>query len=217
MNDNLNIELIAQNAIKIITKDGTTIYFDPFKLKNELYDADIIFITHSHFDHFSPEDIRIIRNENTKIVVTKDLYEKSINCGFNENNILTVIANNEYSFGGIEFKTIPAYNTNKLFHKREYDWVSYILKIDDNIVYVAGDTDITSEALNVECDIAFVPVGGTYTMNYKEAAKLVEHIDPRKFAIPTHYQTIVGSEKDAIKFKDLLEDKVRVEIMMNKA
>ena len=216
MNENLNIELIAQNAIKIITKDGTTIYFDPFKLNNEFVnDADIIFVTHSHFDHFSPEDIRKIKNDNTKIVVTKDLYEKSVDCGFDESSILTVTPNNEYSFAGIEFKTIPAYNTNKPFHKREYDWVSYIAKIDDKIVYVAGDTDITNEALGVECDIACVPVGGTYTMTAKEAGELIKSIKPKQYAIPTHYHTIVGSKKDAEKFKKILEDEVEVRIIMN--
>ncbi len=215
MKEDLNFEVIAQNSIKINITDGKNIYFDPFKLKkNSFNDADIIFITHAHFDHFSPEDIKIIKKESTKIVVTKDLYEKSIQCGFDKNNILKVVPNNEYDFAGIKFKTIPAYNTNKEFHKREYEWVSYILEIDDNIVYVAGDTDITEEALNVKCDIAFVPVGGTYTMTAEEAAELVEHILPKKCAIPTHYQTVVGSIEDAKKFIHLLEDKAKVNIIM---
>lgn len=211
----MNIELLAQNAIKITTEDGKNIYFDPFKLEeNNANDADIIYITHAHYDHFSPEDIRKIKNDNTKIVVTKDLYEKSIKCGFSEDNILKVLPNTQYNFGGLQFQTIPAYNINKEFHKREYDWVSYILKIEDNIIYVAGDTDITAEAMNVKCDIALVPVGGTYTMTWEEAAKLVEHIAPTKYAIPTHYQTIVGSVEDAIKFKEILKDKVEVKILM---
>ena len=184
----MNIEVIAQNAIIITTNEGKKIYCDPFKLKKELLnDADIIFITHSHYDHFSPDDIMKIKNENTKIVITKDLFEKTIQCGFNESNILTVEPNKDYVFGEIEFSTIPAYNVNKAFHKREYDWVSYIIRIDDEVIYVAGDTDITNEALNVKCDIACVPVGGTYTMTAEEAAELIEHILPRKYAIPTHY------------------------------
>ena len=211
---NMNVEVIAQNAIKIITKDGIVIYFDPFKLNDRLNDANLIFITHSHYDHFSEKDIEKIKNENTRIVVTKDLIEKSIKCGFAENAILEVIPNNEYEVLGIKFRTIPAYNTNKLFHKRKNDWVGYILEIDNEEVYVAGDTDITNEALDVKCDIAFVPVGGTYTMNAKEAAKLIEQIKPRKYAVPTHYQTLVGSRKDALKFKELLEGKVEVNILM---
>ncbi|MBQ3408772.1 MAG: MBL fold metallo-hydrolase [Clostridia bacterium] len=211
----MNIELIAQNAIRIVMESGKVIYFDPFKLNGKyLKDADIIFITHSHFDHFSPEDIEKIKNNHTRIVVTNDLVEKSIQCGFEETNILKVSPNNEYDYDGIKFKTIPAYNINKEFHKREYDWVSYILEIEDSMVYVAGDTDITEEALNVQCDIAFVPVGGTYTMTAEEAAKLIVHISPKKYAVPTHYKTVVGSVNDAIKFKSLLEGKVEVDILM---
>ena len=213
----MNIEVIAQNAIKINTNDGSCIYCDPFKLKKvSLNDADVIFITHSHFDHFSPDDIKMIKNNNTKIVVTKDLFKKAIQCGFSESNVLTVTPNNEYNFAGIRFNTIPAYNTNKDFHKREYEWVSYILNIDNEVIYIAGDTDITDEALNVKCDIACVPVGGTYTMTAEEAAKLIEHILPTKYAIPTHYQTIVGSVEDANRFKGILKDKVEVKILMTK-
>ena len=211
----MNIKVIAQNAIKIITESGKTIYFDPFKLRNEdSKDADIIFVTHSHFDHFSPQDIKQINKDNTKIVVTNDLFEKAVQCGFNEDEILAVVPDKEYSFAGIEFKTIPAYNTNKEFHKREYNWVGYILNVDGEIIYVAGDTDITDEALNVECDIAMVPVGGIYTMTAEEAAMLVGQIMPRKYAVPTHYKTVVGSEEDALKFKKSLEGKVEVRIMM---
>ena len=212
----MNIEVISQNAIRIVTNEGKCIYCDPFKLEKEsTNDADVIFITHSHFDHFSPEDIKMIKNNNTKIVVTEDLQKKAIQCGFNESNVLIANPNNKYDFAGIKFSTIPAYNTNKDFHKREFGWVSYILNIDDEVIYIAGDTDITKEALEVKCDIALVPVGGTYTMTAAEAAKLVEHILPKKYAIPTHYQTIVGSVEDANKFKEALKDKVEVKIKMN--
>ena len=211
----MNIEVIKHNAIKIVTEDGKIIYIDPFKFENEKLEfADIIFITHSHYDHFSPEDIEKIKNENSKIIVTKDLKEKAIDCGFDEENVLTVLPNKEYEFCGLKFKTIPAYNINKQFHKREYDWVGYLLEIEDEVVYIAGDTDATEDALNVKCDIALVPVGGTFTMDAKEAAKLIENILPTKYAIPTHYKTLVGSEEDALEFKRLLEGKVEVKILM---
>ena len=211
----MEIKLIAQNAIRIVTNEGKTIYFDPFKLEGKFVnDADVIFITHSHYDHFSPEDIKQIKKDNTKIVITKHLVEKTIQCGFSKKNILNVLPNNEYNFSEIKFKTIPAYNLNKDFHKREYDWVSYILEIDGKIVYVAGDTDATEEAGNVRCDVAFVPVGGTYTMTAEEAAKLIEQILPEDVAIPTHYKTVVGSVDDSIRFKELLNGKCRVDILM---
>lgn len=212
----MDIKLIAQNAIRIEKENGIIIYFDPFKINGRyLNDADVIFITHSHYDHFSPEDIRTIKKEDTKIVVTTDLMEKTIECGFRRSDILSVLPDNEYNFGGIKFKTIPAYNVNKQFHKREYDWTSYIVEIDDEIVYVAGDTDITEEALNVKCDIACVPVGGTYTMTAEEAAELIKNILPKKYAIPTHYKTVVGSYEDAVKFKEYLKNVVVVDILMN--
>ncbi len=210
----MNLEVIAQNAVKICSSEGKIIYCDPFKLRDAAHDADVIFITHSHFDHFSPEDIDMIKKQTTSIVVTQDLYDKAIDCGFDESQVLDVIPNNEYEIAGIKFKTIPAYNTNKDFHKREYNWVSYLIEVDNEVIYVAGDTDITEEALNVKCDIACVPVGGTYTMTAEEAAKLIEQIAPTKYAVPTHYKTVVGSDEDALRFKELLENKVEVKILL---
>ncbi len=211
----MDIKLIAHSAIRITTEEGKVIYFDPFKLNDDYKkDADIIFITHSHYDHFSPEDIEKIKKENSKIVVTKDLFEKALEYGFYKENVLTVLPNNEYEVDKVSFKTIPAYNVNKGFHKREYDWVGYVVKIDEDIVYVAGDTDVTDEALDVKCDIALLPVGGTYTMTADEAADLIKKILPKKCAIPTHYQTIVGSKKDAERFKNLLENIIDVQIIM---
>ena len=209
-----NILLIAQSAIKIIKEDGKIIYFDPFKLNETCQkDADIIFITHSHFDHFSPEDIEKIKKPETKIVVPNDLYEESKQIGFAEESIFIVEPNQKYQIGEIQFETIPSYNLNKDFHKREYNWVGYIVVIDGKRIYVAGDTDDTPEARGVKCDIAMVPVGGTYTMTAREAADLVKEINP-DLAIPIHYKTIVGSTKDAEMFKEMLKDNVSVEILM---
>ena len=111
-----NISLIAQSAIKIINNEGKIIYFDPFKLNGTCeHDADIIFITHSHFDHFSPEDIEEIKKENTKIVAPQDIKSDIKKLGFLEENVLIVIPNEKYEIDGVRFETIPAYNTNKDF------------------------------------------------------------------------------------------------------
>ena len=209
-----NISLIAQSAIKIINNEGKIIYFDPFKLNGTCeHDADIIFITHSHFDHFSPEDIEEIRKESTRIVAPQDIKSDIKKLGFLEENVLIVIPNEKYEIDGVRFETIPAYNTNKDFHKKEYNWVGYIATIDDKRIYIAGDTDNIEEARNIICDIAMVPVGGTYTMTAEEAADLIKNIKP-KLAIPIHYKTIVGSIEDAETFKKLLENQVEVEILM---
>lgn len=209
-----NIELIAQSAIKITNQSGKVIWFDPFKLKrvNEAK-ADIIFITHPHFDHFSPEDIKIIKMDGTRIVGPIELEEKILRLGFERNDILLVEPNKQYEIDGISFETIPAYNTNKDFHKKEYNWIGYIVTIDGKRIYAAGDTDNTEDARNVQCDIAMVPIGGTYTMTWKEAVELVKEIKP-SLAIPIHYKTIVGTEDDAKNFKEELKDLIEVKILM---
>lgn len=209
-----NISLIAQSALRIVKENGKVIYFDPFKLMESCYDSDYIFITHSHFDHYSPEDILKIKKDNTKIIIPEDLKEKVEILGFNNNSIIIVRPNNNYKIDDIEFKTIPAYNTNKDFHKKDYNWVGYIVDVDDKLIYVAGDTDCTEEAKNVKCDIACVPIGGTYTMTNYEAADLIKAIKP-KVAIATHYKTIVGTLKDAYEFEKMLKNEdVEVWVLM---
>ena len=116
---------------------------------------------------------------------------------------------------GIKFETIPAYNTNKTFHPKKNGWVGYIIIINGIRYYIAGDTDITEENKKVKCDEAFVPVGGTYTMNFKEAANLINEIKP-KIAIPIHYGSVVGTEQDAIDFIRLLHPEIKGIILMKK-
>ena len=117
----------------------------------------------------------------------------------------------KYNVKGIDFKTIRAYNINKNFHLKEYNWVGYLVTIKDIIYYIAGDTDVTAENKQVKCDVAFVPVGGTYTMDYKEAAKFVNEIKP-KIAVPTHYGEVVGSKEDGKNFSRLLNSNIKYKI-----
>ncbi len=207
-----NIEVLCHASIKFNREK--IIYFDPFKIEKEYHDADIIFITHSHYDHFSEEDIQKVKKLDTKIVVTKDLYDRTKKLGFKEENILEVIPNKNYYMDNIAIKTIPAYNTNKQFHPKENNWVGYLIKLNDITYYIAGDTDITEENQKVRCDVAFVPVGGTYTMTAQEAAELVNIINP-KVAVPVHYGSIVGTKQDATNFIRLLHPKIEG-IILNK-
>lgn len=206
------IECLGHSTIKI-NNNGKTIYIDPFKINEIKNDADIIFITHSHYDHFSPEDINKIRKADTIIVVTKDLCDEVINLGFEQSNIVYVKPNHMYRVNDIKVATIPAYNVNKKFHPKENDWVGYILEINNVKYYIAGDTDITDENKKVKCDVAFVPVGGTYTMVAEEAAELVNQIRP-KIAVPIHYGSIVGTEKDAEVFEKLLDNDIECKILI---
>jgi L-ascorbate metabolism protein UlaG (beta-lactamase superfamily) len=206
------VECLGHSAIRI-NKGVEIIYIDPYNLKEESKDADLIFITHSHYDHFSPQDISKIANENTCIVVTEDLYSQAKECGFKDNNIIVVKPNESFEVSNIKVTTVPAYNTNKKFHPKENNWVGYILEIDNIKYYIAGDTDITEENKKVECDVAFVPVGGTFTMTAKEAADLINEIKP-KIAIPIHYGSIVGTKQDAIDFKNYLNSGIQGEILI---
>ena len=202
-----NIEINCHSSIKI--NKGVVIYFDPFKIEKEMHDADIIFITHNHYDHYSKEDIDKIIKEDTIIVAPKTT-EKTIE---KTQNGIFVEPNKEYEIKGIKVKTVPAYNIYKQFHPKTNEWVGYIVNIDNINYYIAGDTDITPENKNVKCDVAFVPVGGTYTMDYKEAAELVNIIKP-KIAVPTHYACIVGNKEDGEKFKALLDKDIRCELLI---
>ena len=206
-----NIEVLYHSSIRI--NKSKIIYIDPFNINDNYKNADIIFITHSHYDHFSEEDIKKVANKNTKIIIPKDLLEKTRKVGFNEEDIIIVEPNENKTVENINFETIPAYNVNKQFHPKENKWLGYIIEIDNIRYYIAGDTDITEENKKVKCDVAFVPVGGTYTMNYEEAAELINEIRP-EIAIPIHYGSIVGTKQDAENFIKLLEPTIRGIILL---
>ena len=206
-----DIEVLYHSSIRI--SKNKIIYIDPFKIDKNYNDADIVFITHDHFDHYSEEDIDKVINENTTIIIPEELLTKILRKGINKNAVITVESNKEYMVQGIKFETIPAYNTNKTFHPKENNWVGYIITLDGIRYYIAGDTDITEENRKVKCDVAFVPVGGTYTMDFKEAAQLINEIQP-KIAVPIHYGSVVGTEQDATDFIKLLHPSIKGLILM---
>ena len=205
------IEVLCHSSIKI--NKEKVIYIDPFKIDKNYNDADIVFITHDHYDHYSEEDIDKVINENTIIIIPEELLTKLLRKGINKNAIITVEPNEKYMVQGIKFETIPAYNTNKTFHPKENGWVGYSITLDDIRYYIAGDTDITEENRRVKCDVAFVPVGGTYTTDFKEAAQLINEIQP-KIAVPIHYGSVVGTKQDATDFIKLLNPSIKGIILM---
>lgn len=200
-----NVFVLCHSSIKI--NKGKVIYIDPYNIDSNYSDADIIFVTHDHYDHYSEEDIARIKKDNTIIIVPKDMQEKVLKYGFEESNIILVEPNKKYTINEISFETIPSYNLNKKFHPKENGWVGYIIEVDNIRYYIAGDTDITEENKKVKCDVAFIPVGGTYTMDYKEAAFLSNEIKPQ-IVIPIHYGSLVGTKQDAIEFSKLLDSKI---------
>ena len=206
-----NVECLCQSAIKI--KGEKIIYFDPIKIEEKIEDADIIFVTHDHFDHFDAASINNIKKDSTKIVVPASLLEKAKDI-FLVDSILVVEPNKEYEVDGIKFETIPAYNTNKNFHPKSNNWVGYVVNINDKKYYVMGDTDATKEAENVKCNYLFIPVGGVYTMTWEEAASLTNKVKP-DVAVPIHYGLACGSREDAVNFVNNIE--VEGRIMINES
>ena len=153
-------------------------YHDYEKINEESHDADLIFITHDHYDHFDLDSIKKIMNDNTLIIIPDSMFLKVVPF-IKPDQVRGVKPSKDYEIGGISFTTIPSYNLNKDFHPLTNEWVGYILNINEQKVLVSGDTDATKELLNTKCDIAFVPIGGTYTMNYEEAAKAINTMKPK--------------------------------------
>jgi len=205
-----NIEVLAHSSIRIRTGIGT-VYIDPFKMTDGPHDAACIFVTHDHYDHFSPEDIQKAAGPACTLIVPENMKEKAQEAAGMVSSIFTVRPGEAYELSGLKFETVPAYNILKPFHPKSAGWVGYILETGGERIYIAGDTDATKEAEAVKCDVALVPCGGTYTMNAKKAAELVNKIRP-KAAIPTHYGCIVGKKEDGEEFASGVDGSVRVEM-----
>jgi L-ascorbate metabolism protein UlaG (beta-lactamase superfamily) len=198
-----DIHWLGHDTFRIVGEK--VIYTDPFKIKKP-DKADIILITHEHFDHCSPEDVRKIQGKETVIVATPDCAGKL------SGNIRIVKPGDKINVGGVEINAVPAYNTNKQFHTKDKGWVGYIFVVKGQSIYLAGDTDYITEMKTLRADIALLPVSGTYVMTADEAVKAALDIKP-KVAIPMHYGAIVGSRQDAQKFSDALKGKIEVVIL----
>jgi len=170
------------------------IYIDPWKLSSSI-PADYILITHDHFDHFSLPDITRVRKP-TSIIVGPET------CRFKVPGTTVIAPTDRLVFPDLTIEAVPAYNKNKNFHPRSRDRVGYIIWIDGFRIYHAGDTDHIPEMKSIQCDIALLPVSGTYVMTAEEAAAAVADIGCTA-AIPMHWGDLVGSRSDAEKFKKL--------------
>lgn len=197
-----------------ITITGNKIlYFDPYKIEEERHDADIIFVTHDHFDHYSPEDIKKVTKDDTWLIMPAKMKEQAANVLTDFGKYKFINPDGLLEAKGLMIKAVPAYNRLKPFHTKGKKFVGYLVTMNDVNYYVAGDTDMIPENQRIKCDVAFVPVGGKYTMDYKEAAKFINQIEP-KLAIPTHYGTVAGSPGDGKKFAELVDKKIEVRVMM---
>ncbi|MBR1506750.1 MAG: MBL fold metallo-hydrolase [Eubacterium sp.] len=206
------ITVNAQNSIRI-NANGTIIYVDPYQIDEENHDADFIFITHDHYDHYSLESINKILQRETAFIVPIAMdkkVRKSTPVGINN----PVEPGKSYEVNGLSFETVAMYNKLKPFHPKKSGWCGYIIDVSGTRIYIAGDIDDIDEAKAVKCDIAMIPIGGFYTMNYKEGAGLINTMKPQ-VAIPTHYGTAVGSPSDGESFAKLVDKDIQVEIKLS--
>ena len=182
-----------------------TVYIDPYQIEEGPV-ADLILITHEHFDHCSPDDVAKIQQSGSVIVTEKDSAAKL------SGDVRVVKVGDTLTIDNMTIQAVPAYNTNKDFHPKGNGWLGFIVEVDGVKVYHAGDTDYIPEMKDFNTDIALLPVSGTYVMTADEAVEAALAINP-KVAIPMHYGAIVGGGQDAENFKKALEGRVEVRVL----
>ncbi len=207
----VKISWLGHDCFKI--KNGKTVIVDPFRLHSSTDKADILLISHEHFDHLSLDDIKKVSSDKTVVVATESCKNELSKVKFKEVKIVT--PGTRVKVDDVTVEAVPAYNLNKfrepgkVFHPREDGKVGYVLQMKGVRIYHAGDTDAIPEMKNIKADVALLPVSGTYVMDAQEAAAAASMIEP-KLAIPMHYGAIVGSETDAQKFEKLASCPVQI-------
>lgn len=202
-----------------LIKNSKIIYIDPYNIPDKTEKADLILITHSHYDHCSIADLNKIVKEGTKILAPADCQSKIVK-STTPIKIDVVEPGKNFNFEDIEISTFPSYNIDKPFHSKDESWVGYLIKIKDTLIYHSGDTDkipemqkLTGYKQSGKKFIALLPIGGRFTMSAEEAVEAVQLIKP-DLAIPMHYGSIAGTNEDAIEFKELCEEQsIEVKIM----
>jgi L-ascorbate metabolism protein UlaG (beta-lactamase superfamily) len=213
---NLDFTRIGHDTFRIA--GSRVIYTDPFKM-TRTDEADIVLLSHEHFDHLSIEDLKKVCYPGTSILASplcKDELTKGLK-GIHLKELHYIDPHGKHVVGKVEVEAVPAYNVNKFrepgkaFHPKGEKRVGFVIKMDGTTVYYAGDSDFIPEMKSIQCDIALLPVSGTYVMTAEEAAEAAAAINP-KIAVPMHYAAIVGSDADAKKFKSLVKN-CKVEIV----
>ena len=205
-----HIQVNTQSSIRI--EGSRMVYFDPFQISAEAHDADLICITHAHYDHYDPESILKVCNQNTELAAPASMAKELGKLAW-KGKMHLLAPGERVETAGLIITAKPAYNKLKPFHPKRNGWLGYLLEMDGTIYYVAGDTDAVKELQEVRCDVALVPIGGKFTMNTREAAGLVNKIKPIA-VIPTHYGCIVGKPQDAETLRKLVDREVQVVVKL---
>ncbi len=193
-----------------VLEEPVTVYLDPWHLPEGLPKADIVLISHEHGDHCSPEDVAEVQSSNTVVFASEGAASQL------QGDVRIMHPGDEAKIAGITVRAVPAYNVDKFrapgrpFHPKEALHNGYLLEVGDGRLYFAGDTDFIPEMAEIVCDVALLPVSGTYVMTAEEAAQAAAMIAPR-VAVPMHYGAgIVGTNEDAERFKELYSGEVRI-------
>lgn len=198
-----NILVNTRSSIKIT---GTkTIYLDPLDIEGTPHDADLVFVTHEHYDHFSPDDIKKVLKKDTQIVVPSVMLDMVRENNFPTQNLHGILPLETKNYDGVKCQGIPAYNIAKSFHPKGNNWLGYLVELDGKTYYAMGDTDVTLEATSVEADVVFIPIGGKYTMDATEAAEFINQKQPG-LVVPIHY----GDSEAGEIFNKLLRQEIKV-------
>lgn len=205
----MKLQWITHSCIMIHSTLGKIIYFDPYQLPRKNDRANIVLISHDHFDHCSMSDIQKIADEKTTIIIPSTC---SISGKF---KIVKLKENESIVIDGIKIEAVPAYTININTHPRMNRWLGYVVTIDNSRIYHAGDTDKIPEMKLLEnIKVACVPVGGNFTMGLEEAAESIRLINPQ-IAVPIH-----NYDKPLEPFIDMVKKlcpNVKVEILAGKA
>ena len=210
-----NITVNKQSSIRIA--GSKILYFDAFEVQEEKHDADYIFITHEHYDHFDSVSISKVMKGDSVVIAPESMKKKLLKeLQIEEGRCIFCMPKTIHELNQIWVETIPAYNNLKPFHTKGSKWVGYLVKMDGITYYIAGDTDANEDVKKVKCDVALIPIDGHYTMDKRQAADLISGMKP-KAAIPTHYGEVVGSPIDGSDFKDYIEivdNEIQVELKL---
>jgi L-ascorbate metabolism protein UlaG (beta-lactamase superfamily) len=199
-----NIHWLGHASFRI--DNDLVIYIDPWRLHSAVPPADLVLVTHGHSDHLSPDDLARIAKPDTVYVCARP-YAASI-----KGDVRPISVGASLEVRGVKIEAVASYNTNKPNHPKSAGNVGYVLTVGGQRIYHAGDTDVIPEMAAIRCDVALLPVGGTYTMDAKEAAEAARLIGPR-VVVPMHWGAIVGSKRDPETLAARVPDTVQVIVL----